>query len=119
MLASTQERIERCRPDGSTYPSRTVGNHAMELAGRKQKDEQSGEYNQQGPDGLLGYMLHLALNNENLFCQAFASKLLPLGIDDLLEPAKQVLSEDEVQALCLTYGIPFERAAEAEIRQAK
>jgi hypothetical protein len=30
-----------------------------------------------------------------------------------------VLSEDEARALCLKYGIPFERAVEAEIRQPK
>jgi hypothetical protein len=91
--------------------------HAMELAGKKNKNEETGEYNLPGEGGLKGYMLHLALNNEQVFCHAFASKLLPTGIDDLLEPANEVLSEDEARALCLKYGISFEKAAEAEIRQ--
>ena len=81
--------------------------HAMELAGRKEKGD-GGEFNKQGEGGLIGYMHHLALNNEKLFCHAFASKLLPLSLDGLLDPEKEHLSEEEVRALCKTYGIPFD-----------
>jgi hypothetical protein len=86
---------------------------AMELAGRKEKDEK-GQYNQEGDGGLQGYMLHLALNNEDLFCRAFASRILPLTLNGNIG-AKAVLTEQEVQALCVQYGIPFDMADMAEI----
>lgn len=90
--------------------------HAMELAGNKQQDPQTGEFTRPGPGGLAGFMEYLVLHREKLFCNAFGSKLLPLTLDGLLDPQKETLTEEEVAALCATYGVPFEKMAPAEIR---
>jgi hypothetical protein len=94
--------------------------YALTLCGQKKKDEKTGEFNQPGEGGIKGYMVHLALNNESLFCHAFASKLMPLLLEMGHEESdSKRLTEEEVIALCITYGIPFDRAADAEIHQPK
>jgi hypothetical protein len=83
---------------------------AMEYAGQKRLNPKTGKYNKPGPGGLLGYMVHLALNNEQAFAP-LALRVLPIHVHAAVQASKY--TEEEIRALCLARGISYDVMLEA------
>jgi hypothetical protein len=81
---------------------------AAELCGRKQFDKKTGAYTRDGPDGLVGYMQHLARHNEQVF-GTLLNKVLPMHITSAAVQNRVYRTEAEVRQLCAERGVPFER----------
>lgn len=84
---------------------------AMEIAGRKIFNKDTGAYDIPGDEGLLGYMLHLALHNETVFAP-FALKVLPMHVHAMVQ-TNRYKTEDEIRALCMARGISYDVMLEA------
>jgi hypothetical protein len=83
---------------------------AAELAGHKQIDEETGKYTCDGEGGLTGYMHYLALHREELFTPLLG-KVLPMHVTPAVVQNRVYRTEEEVRALCVERGVPFEEVA--------
>jgi hypothetical protein len=84
---------------------------AMEIAGQKKFNSKTKTYNEPGDGGLLGYMLHLALNNEQVFAP-LAAKVLPMHVFAAVQN-NRYKTEEEIRELCAARGIRYDVMLEA------
>jgi hypothetical protein len=98
-------------PNKVTIAMRDAVIQAMEIAGRKRKDPATGKYIKPGPGGMLGYLTHLALHNEQVF-GPMALRVLPMHVNAAVQNSRYK-TEEEIRALCLARGISYDVMLEA------
>jgi hypothetical protein len=80
---------------------------AAESAGEKKYSPKTKGFTRCGPNGLFGYMRHLALHREELFTPLL-SKVLPMHVSSAAV-TRNYKTEAEVRQLCAERGVDFDR----------
>ena len=98
-------------PNKITIAMRDAVIEAMEFAGQKKIDPKTGKHNKPGDGGLLGYMIHLALHNEQVFAP-LALRVVPMHVNAVGQDSRYK-TEEEIRALCAARGISYDVMLEA------